>query len=101
LRFSRYCRRFFLSDCIIHGDRDESLALEINHLVRELGITMVLPGDAPSTRALIASRDLIDVPCLPLPTLDQFDALNDKWEFAQLCAAVNADAHSWGGPRSR
>ena len=59
LRFSRYCRRFFPSDCIVHGDRDEALALEINHLVQKLGITMVLPADAPSTRALIACGDLL------------------------------------------
>lgn len=85
LRFSRYCRRFFLSDRIIHGDRDDALALEINCLVRQLGITMVIAGDAPSTRALIACRDLIDAPCFPLPSLDHFDALNDKWAFAQLC----------------
>ena len=85
LRFSRYCRQFFLSDGIIHGDRDEALALEINHLVHEFGITMVMPGDAPSTRALIACGDLIDVPCFPLPSLEQFDALNNKWAFAQLC----------------
>jgi hypothetical protein len=85
LRFSRYCRRFFLSDCIISGGRDLALALEINCLVRELGITMVIPGDAPSTRALIACRDLIDAPCFPLPSLDHFDTLNDKWAFAHLC----------------
>ena len=85
LRFSRYCRRFFLTESIIHGDRDEALALEINHVVREFGITMVMPGDAPSTRALIACRDLIEAPCFPLPSLEQFDALNNKWAFAQLC----------------
>jgi predicted ATP-grasp superfamily ATP-dependent carboligase len=85
LRFSRYCRRFFLSDCIIHGGRDEALALEINCLARELGITMVISGDAPSTRALIACRDLIDAPCFPLPSLDDFDTLNNKWAFAELC----------------
>jgi predicted ATP-grasp superfamily ATP-dependent carboligase len=85
LRFSRYCRRFFLSECIIHGGCDEALALEINCLVRELGITMVMPGDAPSTRALIACRELIEAPCFPLPSLNHFDFLNNKWAFAQLC----------------
>jgi hypothetical protein len=85
LRFSRYCRRFFLSDCIINGGRDEALALEINCLVRELGITMIIPGDAPSTRALIACRELIEVPCFPVPSLNDFDFLNNKWAFAQLC----------------
>jgi predicted ATP-grasp superfamily ATP-dependent carboligase len=85
LRYSRYCARFFVSDCIIHGGRDEALALEINCLTREHGITVVVPVDAPATRALIANRDLIEAPCFPLPGLDQFDALNNKWTFSQLC----------------
>jgi hypothetical protein len=88
LHFSRYCRRFFLNETIINGDRDEALALEINHVVQELGITMVMPGDAPSTRALIACRDLIEVPCFPLPSLEQFDALNNKWAFSKLCEGL-------------
>ena len=85
LRFSRYCERVIVSDCIIHGGRDEALALEINCLAREHNITLVMPADAPSVRAVIASRDLIETACFPLPNLDQFDILNNKWEFAQLC----------------
>jgi predicted ATP-grasp superfamily ATP-dependent carboligase len=85
LRFSRHCRQFFPSDCIIHGGRDEALALEINCLGRTHGIAMVVPSDAPSTRALIAISDLIAAPCFPLPSLEQFDCLNDKWSFSQLC----------------
>jgi predicted ATP-grasp superfamily ATP-dependent carboligase len=85
LGWSRHCKGLFASNHIINGSRDEDLALEINCLARDLGAAMVLPGDAPSTRALIAIRDLLDVPCFPLPPLDQFDLLNDKWAFAQLC----------------
>ena len=85
LRFSRHCARFFPSGCIIHGQRDPELALEINCLVREYGISLVLPADAPSTRSLIATRDLIQAPCFPLPSLAEFDLLNDKWAFASLC----------------
>jgi predicted ATP-grasp superfamily ATP-dependent carboligase len=85
LRLSRYCHRFIRSHRIINGGFDAALALEINHLVRELGITMIMPGDAPSTRALIACRDLLAVPCFPMPSLAQFDRLNDKYLFAALC----------------
>lgn len=88
LRWSRHCRRLIVSERIIHGERDESLALEINCLVRELQLDMVAAADAPCARALIASRDLLDAPCFPLPTLAQFDLLNDKWAFAQLCSAL-------------
>lgn len=85
LRLSRFCRLAVVSDCIIYGGRDDSLALEINNLVREFGIDMVVPTDAPSIRAIIASRDLISAPCFPLPELEAFDTLNNKWAFAQLC----------------
>jgi predicted ATP-grasp superfamily ATP-dependent carboligase len=88
MRFSRHCRRFFLSDCIVDGDRDEALALEINCLARDLEINMVIAGDAPSTRSLIANRDLIEVPCFPMPSLETFDVLNDKWAFARLCGEL-------------
>jgi hypothetical protein len=88
MRFSRHCHGFFLSDCIIDGGRDEALALEINCLARDLGINMVIPGDAPSTRSLIANRDLIEAPCFPMPSLDTFDELNDKWAFAHLCSEL-------------
>jgi predicted ATP-grasp superfamily ATP-dependent carboligase len=87
--FSRYCERVVVSDRIIHGGRDEALALEINCLARELRIDVVMPADAPSVRAVIASRDLIDPRCFPLPGLDQFDALNNKWAFARLCAELD------------
>lgn len=89
LRFSRHCRRFFPSACIIHGQRDPALALEINCLVREYGISLVLPADAPSTRSLIAIRDLVQAPCFPLPSLAEFDLLNDKWAFAGLCQQLD------------
>jgi predicted ATP-grasp superfamily ATP-dependent carboligase len=88
LRWSRHCRRLFISDRIIHGERDVALALEINSLVHELGIDMVIPADAPSVRSLIACHEGIEAPCFPLPTLQQFDLLNDKWAFAQLCSSL-------------
>jgi predicted ATP-grasp superfamily ATP-dependent carboligase len=88
LRFSRYCQQVFISDCIIHGGRDEALALEINCLTGKLGIAMVMPADAPSTRAVIASRNMIEAPCFPLPRLEAFDLLNNKWSFAQLCVEL-------------
>src|SRR5712691_1722957 len=88
LGLSRHCRKFIASNHIISGSRDAGLALEINCLVRDLDITMVMPADAPSTRALIACRDLIDASCFPLPGLDAFDLLNDKWEFTRLALSL-------------
>jgi predicted ATP-grasp superfamily ATP-dependent carboligase len=88
MRFSRHCRQFFFTECIIDGDRDEAIALEINCLARDLRINLVIAGDTPSTRSLIANRDLIEAPCFPMPSLDTFDELNDKWRFARLCEGL-------------
>jgi predicted ATP-grasp superfamily ATP-dependent carboligase len=89
LRFSRFCNGVVLSIHGFSGQRDEGLAAEINWYAREVGIDMVLPGgDAASTRALIATKDLIEVPCFPLPGLQEFDLLNNKWEFGKLCAEL-------------
>ena len=85
LRLSRHCRHFAISGHIIHGARDEELALEINCFAKEFGITLVVPADAPSARFLIASQDLIRTTCFALPRLEHFDALNNKWSFTQLC----------------
>ena len=89
LSLSRYCDKFVLCHRIINGAVDEELAVEINCAARDLGITMILPGDAPSTRALIACRHLLTTPCFPLPDLEHFDQLNDKWGFARLCGEVS------------
>jgi predicted ATP-grasp superfamily ATP-dependent carboligase len=86
LVLSRYCNRFIRSHRTITGQDDDGLVLEINALIRQHGISLILPGDAPSTRALIACRNRLHAPCYPLPDIGQFDALNDKWRFAQLCA---------------
>jgi len=73
LAVSRHCTKFRLSQTIIAGHYDEDLAFEINCLAREAGVTMILPGDAASTRALIACRHLLEFPCFPMPSLEEFD----------------------------
>jgi hypothetical protein len=88
LQTSRFCASFHRVATEVDGRRSEELANEINALTRRFGIDMILAGDAPSTRALIASRDLIEAPCFPMPELDQFDLLNDKWRFGAMCHAL-------------
>lgn len=87
LKYSRYCRRFVPNERCITGERSELLAERINGCVRKLGIDMVVPAGPLPTRAVIASRDLIDAPCFPMPSLEQFDFLNNKWEFTNWCIA--------------
>lgn len=89
LRFSRYCKRFFLSKYRIHAEEDPVLAREICRIARELAIDMIIPGDDISMRALIASGDSLLTPCFPHTTLNNFDLLNNKWKFATLCAEIS------------
>jgi hypothetical protein len=88
LAYSRYCEKFCLSNCPIDGNHHPELAEEINQQVAKFGIDMVVPSDAPSTRSLIAIRNLVDVPCFPLPELGEFDLLNNKWQFTKLCRTL-------------
>lgn len=88
LRHSRYCEKFLPAEATIDGERSPALAAEINRWIGWFGIDMVLPGDVEATRTLIASRGLIDAPLFPLPTLAQFDNLNNKWFFTQLCGEL-------------
>lgn len=96
LESSRYCSAFIRTDRPVDGGFDEELAEQINLCVERHGIDIVLPGDAPSTRSLIAIRDLIRAPCFPMPDLAQFDRLNNKWEFNLLCMSLGIEC-----PKSR
>lgn len=85
LGYSRHCRKFISNELPVTGERDPSLAVEINRWILEFGIDMVLPGDALAMRSLLAIKDLIGAPCFPAPDLRQFDFLNNKWNFTNLC----------------
>lgn len=88
LAHSRACKKFIVTDVPISGERNPALAAEIERRSHEFGIDMVLPGDVQATRALIAARDLIETPLFPMPTLEQFDRLNNKWFFTQMCGEL-------------
>jgi len=88
LRYSRYCERFVSTRRPMAGLRDFELAAEINRYVADFDIKMVLPGDAEATRSILAINDLLDAPCFPAPDLEQFDYLNNKWHFTNLCRSL-------------
>jgi glutathione synthase/RimK-type ligase-like ATP-grasp enzyme len=85
LAHSRYCQKFFLTDCKLDGEPWSETAAEINRYAGELAIDLVLAGDAPSTRTLIALQHSIRPRCFPMPDLYWFDRLNNKWEFTGIC----------------
>ena len=88
LAHSRACKKFIATDIPITGEAAPLLASEINRWSRQLGIDMVLPGDVQATRSLIAMRGQIDAALFPMPTLEQFDRLNNKWFFTQMCGEL-------------
>ncbi|WP_407179609.1 ATP-grasp domain-containing protein [Bradyrhizobium sp. STM 3562] len=92
LRHSRFCQQFRSADVPIDGTACEQLAQGINQCVAAWGIDLVLAGDGPASRTLIALRHRIGVPCFPMPDLQSFDLLNDKWQFYHLCGAAGVRA---------
>lgn len=88
LTYSRFCRGFKATGVPIDGTAREELLEEINRCVALWGIDLVMAGDGPATRALIALRHRIGAACFPMPDLESFDLLNDKWRFHRLCVAA-------------
>jgi ATP-grasp in the biosynthetic pathway with Ter operon len=96
LRHSRYCKKFILAQRPMAGRRDLDLANEINRCVADFDIEMVLAGDVDATRSLLAIKDLLHAPCFPSPDLEQFDYLNNKWHFTNLCRSLGMLCpHTW------
>jgi hypothetical protein len=96
LKYSRSCKKFVLTEIPITGEAEPRLTGEINRWIRWFGIDLVLAGDVQATRSLIAIRDTLAAPCFPMPTLPQFDQLNDKWFFTSLCGELGVPTpKSW------
>jgi hypothetical protein len=82
LRMSRHCAGYHRSRCT--GDA-ETLLTEIGELVRRHKIEILLPSDDVSTRLLAVLGDRLPVRSFPVPAVQTFDLLNDKWNFTQFC----------------
>ena len=85
LRYSKDCHGFTEASFDFDGQFSDAMAAEINALCREVGAEIVFPGCALSSRSLSGLKGKLDVTCFPGPSLDQFDLLNNKWEFINLC----------------
>jgi hypothetical protein len=89
LRQSRFCASFTPLDRPLDGSFDAALAAQVNAHVARLGIDMVMAGDQPSSRTLAGLRPLLRTACYPMPDLETFDLLNNKWAFYQLCQRLD------------
>ena len=85
LRFSRHCASFNAAGSDPASADIEELAEDINAVIAKREIDVVLAGDQPTTRQLILLKRALDCPAFPGPTLQQFDLLNNKWDFTKLC----------------
>ncbi len=84
LSYSRFCKSYHAR--INRAEESlEGLVIEINNYIDSLEIDMVISADHRLTRALIKMAPSLDAPCFPMPSLEQFDILNNKWTFTQLC----------------
>jgi len=92
LRLSRFCRGFEATDIPIDGNPRDELAQAVNRCVATWGVDLVLAADGHATRSLIALRDRIGAPCFPMPDIETFDLLNDKWRFHRLCVEAGVRA---------
>ena len=89
LQYSRYCQKFIRAENEFDGTPRPGAAEEINRYVQELDIDLVMAGDAPSTRTLIALQHAVRARCFPMPDLSWFDTLNNKWEFTKICRRLD------------
>ena len=84
-RYSRFCAQFIESSIPFDEAPCREALRDINRQVDQLGIDIVIGGDAPTTRMIAGFRDEIRAQCFPTPDLATFDLLNDKWAFIRIC----------------
>jgi ATP-grasp in the biosynthetic pathway with Ter operon len=87
LRFSRFCASFRQRVNDYHGDLGP-LIEEVNSIIAQLNIDLIISGEHFIMRPLIVMAPKLNAPCFPMPTIEQFDLLNNKWLFTQLCVSL-------------
>src|SRR5208337_948642 len=53
--------------------------------IAEFDIDIIVCGEHFMMRSLIEMAPALNAPCFPIPTIEQFDLLNNKWRFTQFC----------------
>ena len=87
LRFSRFCASFRERVNDYHGDLGPSIQ-EVNSIIAQLDVDLVVSGEHFIMRPLIAMAPALNAPSFPMLTIEQFDLLNNKWLFTQLCRSL-------------
>lgn len=56
----------------------------INNIANKYKPLIVIPTGSDSVMFLASYKDRISIPVFPVPSIDVFEKLNNKWEFSQL-----------------
>jgi hypothetical protein len=87
LRFSLSCASFRERVNGYCGDL-APLIQEVNATIAQLDVDLVVSGEHFMMRTLIVMSPALNAPCFPMVTIEQFDLLNNKWRFTQLCKSL-------------
>lgn len=88
IQFSRFCAGFFHLSGSFEGADGLAAIPQINALCERLSVDLILPSEPVSTRFLAAYGCFLRAPHYPVPPAETFDNLNNKWNFARVCAEL-------------
>lgn len=84
---SKFCERYYqLPETAFSG---EGAIGTIETICADHEISMIIPADATTTRFVAAHRESLPRRCFPTPGPTEFDRLDNKWSFYQLCAELS------------
>ena len=87
LRLSRFCASFRDRASGYSGDLRPFID-EVNAAVAEFDIDLIVCGEHFMMGPLIKMGPGLNAPCFPMLTIEQFDLLNNKWRFTELCQSL-------------
>jgi glutathione synthase/RimK-type ligase-like ATP-grasp enzyme len=87
LRLSRWCAGYTSAKVSKAGFGSLDVKT-VNHMCKKLRIDVVLPSDTETTRWLAQNGPSLAVQCYPVPSVEVFDTLHDKYTFGTLCGRL-------------
>lgn len=90
LSYSRYCSGFMWMNTTEEQDAGQLSVVEseIREAIARFRIDLVIAADRDSVWCLGQLKDRIGVPVFPVPSTGDFEVLDDKWAFRELCTGL-------------
>ena len=98
LRYSRFCSGFAQfegSASELLAQNPDEMLRQVEHWASKWGASLILPADKDAVALLGKAQGALTTPVFPVPKPADFELLDDKWSFHQLCRKL-----SIGVPRS-